>query len=74
MSWKDQIPEGWEWVGVKWKGRVNREIPVYIFRKKGTQFTKGFSAWEVNCGNLQQSKEIAVILLKKYISQQNEIL
>ena len=70
-SWKDEIPEGWEWRGVSWKGKL--PVPVYVFRQIGTNKTKGFSGWQINNGDLLESKKIAVTLLRRYLQDAKEL-
>lgn len=61
MSWKDDIPEGWVWNGMRWKGKS--EFPIYVFKNTVTGLSKGFSGWEVQ----PPSKERAVQVLKDYL-------
>jgi hypothetical protein len=61
MPWKENIPEGWVWNGMRWKGV--QEFPVYIFKNKSTGLSKGFSGWEVQ----PPTKDRAVEVLKEYL-------
>lgn len=65
-SWKDKIPDGWEWAGIKWKG--TRGFPVYVFKNKLTGQNKGFSGWEVQ----PPTKEKAVSLLQEYLGEKSD--
>ena len=66
MSWKNRIPEGWEWKGIAWKG--SKEFPVYVFKNTVTGQSKGFSGWIVQ----PPTKEKAVSLLREYLGM-NEV-
>lgn len=63
-SWKEDIPEGWEWNGMRWKGP--KETAIWVFKNKATGEKKGFSAWQVQ----PPTNETAVHLLKAFIKTQ----
>ena len=63
-KWKERIPEGWKWHGMRWKG--SQEFPVFVFKNIHTGFTKGFSGWVVQ----PPTKDVAVDLLIEYIKKE----
>jgi len=62
----DEIPNGWEWIGIRWCVESQHDVPMYIFKNTLSGDLKEFSGSRFTPRVGIESRKKAVAKLIKY--------